>query len=108
MPTLVLMARLPASAFDTLRKDEVHERVDGAHLGAPRDVIGKARAELLLEQENDLDGVDGVECEAAAEERRVRVDLIGIARELQSVHEQLANAIEHVPASIDVCVDVLH
>src|SRR5688500_12601919 len=58
------------------REHEIDEPVHRAHLGAPEHVVRELHLELRIQLHHELYGIDRVEPEAAAEERRVGVDLV--------------------------------
>src|SRR5688572_15866524 len=72
-----------------LRRDELGDGVDRAqHLAAGLLVAGDD-AERALQLEHQLEGVDGIEAEAGAEERRGAVDFVGIDRQLEAADDRL-------------------
>src|SRR5258706_10185577 len=68
---------MTSSASDTvglLRGDhEIDERVERAHLLAQYAAVGDADAELVVQAHDELDGIERVQAEAGAEQRRVGI-----------------------------------
>src|SRR5688572_9142103 len=72
-----------------LRRDELGDGVDRAQHLTARLLVADDDAERPLELEDQLEGVDGIEAEAGAEERRGAVDLVGVDRQLEAADDRL-------------------
>ena len=72
-----------------LRRDELGDGVDRAQHLAAGLLVADDHAERALQLEHQLEGVDRIEAEAGAEQRRGAVDLVGVDRQLEAADDRL-------------------
>ena len=83
MRPVFLAAGVGPSRLGALRLDELGNRVDRPQHLAAGLLVADDHAERPLELEHELEGVDRIEAQAGAEERRGVVDFVGADRQLQ-------------------------
>src|SRR5262245_39017699 len=85
---------------------QIDDRVDAAQREPAGAVAVELDAEIHLEPDHDLDRVERIEPEPGAEQRGVRIDLIGLAAQVDAGDQEPAHLLEHLLAACNVGDDL--